>query len=78
MKSLKTIISEVMHISASKVSDRTSPQNVKKWDSLRGLLLVNALENNYKVKFTTQDMMSIKNVGDIKKILKKRKVKIED
>lgn len=78
MKRLKKIISGVMHIKAAAINDKTSPQNVKKWDSLRGLLLITALENNYKIKFTTQDMMTIKNVGDIRKILKKYKIRLEE
>lgn len=77
MKTLKKIVGEVMHISPNKVDGRTSPKNVKHWDSLRGLLLITAIENNYKIKLTTQDILSIKNVGDIKKILLKRRVKIE-
>ena len=77
MKRLKKIISEVMHVKPDSITDQTSPKNVKKWDSLRGLLLITAIENNYKIKFTSKDMMLIKNVGDIKRVLKKYKVKLE-
>lgn len=78
MKTLYKVVAQVMNVSTARISDKTSPQNTKKWDSLRGLLLVTALENQYKIKFTTQDMAGMKNIGDIKKILKKRGVKLKE
>lgn len=78
MKRLKEILSGVLGVSPNKISDNTSPKNVKKWDSFHGLLLVTELENSYKVKFSMDDVISVRNVGDIKKALKKYGVKIEE
>ncbi|MDD3905537.1 MAG: acyl carrier protein [Candidatus Omnitrophica bacterium] len=78
MKTLKKILSEVLGVSPNKINDNTSPKNVKKWDSFHGLLLVTELENSYKVKFSMDDVISVRNVGDIKKALKKYGVKIEE
>ncbi len=78
MKSLKGIVSKVLRISEKRIDDSTSPAKVKTWDSLRGLLLITELENNYKIKFTIKEILSIKNVGDIKKILKKHNAAMED
>lgn len=78
MKKLKKILSKVLGISANKINEQTSPENVEKWDSLHGLLLVVELENYYKLKFTMEDILSVRNVGDIKKTLKKYGVKFDE
>ncbi len=78
MKRLKKVLTKVLNIKAGKINDKTSPENVKTWDSLHGLLLVTELENEYKVKFTMEDVLSVRNVGDIKKALKRYRIKIEE
>ena len=78
MKKLKKIISNVLKVSPAKINDQTSPANVKAWDSFHGLLMVTELEGRYKVRFTMEDVMAVKNVGDIKKSLRKYGVKIEE
>lgn len=78
MKTLKKILSKVLNIRANKINDQTSSKNTKSWDSFHGLLLVTELENYYKVKFTMDDIISVRNVGDIKRSLKKYGVKIDE
>jgi len=78
MKKLRKILSGILGVKPGRINDGTSPSNVKRWDSFHGLLLVTELENNYGVKFTMEDVLSVRNVGDIKKALKKYGVKIEE
>ena len=78
MKRLKRVLTKVLNIKAGKINDKTSPENVKTWDSLHGLLLVTELENEYKVKFTMEDVLSVRNIGDIKKALKRYGIKVEE
>jgi len=78
MKELKKVLSKVLGIKSSKINDQTSPNNVKKWDSFHGLLLFTEIENNYNMKFTMDDIILIRNVGDIKKTLQRHGVRIED
>jgi len=76
MQKLKKILSKILEIKPGKIDDNTSPKNVRKWDSFHGLILVTELENHYKVKFTIDDIIAVRNVGDIKKALKKYGVKL--
>lgn len=78
MKRLRKILSKVLGIRPSKINEQTSPANVEKWDSLHGLILVVELENYYRLKFTMEDILSVRNVGDIKKTLKKYGVKFDE
>lgn len=71
MESLNKILSSVLEISESAITDGTSPENVASWDSFNGLMLVSALEKNFKIKFTIDEVIAVKNVHDIKEALKK-------
>ena len=77
MKELKKVLAKALGIKPNMINDQTSPDNVKAWDSFHGLLLVTELENHYKVKFTMDDIVSVRNVGDIRKALKRYGIKLE-
>jgi len=53
----------------SEVNDESSPQNIERWDSFHGLVLLDDLETAFNVKFTLDEVTSIRTVGDIKKSL---------
>jgi len=77
MKELKKVLAKALGIKPNMINDQTSPDNVKAWDPFHGLLLVTELENHYKVKFTMDDIVSVRNVGDIRKALKRYGIKLE-
>ncbi len=75
MKKLNAILSSVLGIKESEINDKTSPSNVDAWDSFNGLMLVSELEKEFKVKFTMDEVVSVK---DIKNSLKKHGVGIDE
>lgn len=75
MKKLSKILSRVLEIDEKKINDNTSPDNVDSWDSYNALLLVSELEDNFKVKFSLDEIISVKSVKDIKDVLKKHGIK---
>ncbi|MBN1353395.1 MAG: acyl carrier protein [Candidatus Omnitrophica bacterium] len=70
MSKFNRIVSKVLKIKASRITDRTSPINVKSWDSFRGLLLITEIEKGFGVKFSMQEILTIKDIASLKKILK--------
>lgn len=74
MNKLENLIARVLNIEVNAVNDNTSPDNVENWDSFSGLVLVTELEKEFKVKFTVEEIIRVKNVGDIRRVLKKHKV----
>ena len=50
---VNVIVSKVFSIPESEVNDQSSPENIDSWDSFNGLVLVDELENHFKVKFTS-------------------------
>ena len=68
---LITLLSRVLDIDISTITDETSPDNTETWDSYTGLMMVLELETTFSVQFTMEEVVSVKNVGDIKKALNK-------
>ena len=75
---VKTIIARVFLIPESEVNDQLGPENIETWDSFNGLVLVDELENHFKIKFTISEITDVKNVADIKRHLKTHNVDLDD
>ena len=71
---LITIIAKVFSIPESEVNDNSSPENIESWDSFNGLILVDELENHFKIKFSISEITDVKTVADIKQHLKNHNV----
>ncbi len=70
-------VSSVLKANPRSINDETSPANAKNWDSFRGLLLIMEIEKEFGAKFSMEEILYIKNIGDIKKILKGRNIDTE-
>jgi acyl carrier protein len=66
---LKQVFSNIFNIEYKKINDRSSINNIKKWDSLNHIKLIIALENKFKVKIKTDDIIKLNSYKKIKKIL---------
>ena len=69
-----SIVAKVFSINESDVNDQSSPESIESWDSFNGLILVDELENHFKIKFTISEITDVKNVADIKRHLKNHNV----
>jgi len=72
---LYQIISKVFNVDSKKINDETSPENLDEWDSFNFYVLLDEIENEFKIKFDLDETLEIKNVGDIKKIFVKHGVR---
>lgn len=71
METLRELVARVLGIDGEEINDDSSPENISSWDSFNGLMLVLELETNFKVKFSVDDVMDVKNFKDIKGVLKR-------
>lgn len=78
MSQLNKILSKVLEIDESKITDETSPKTTQSWDSFNALLLVSELEKEFNVKFTMEEVTAVKCVRDIKEALHKHNVRVEE
>lgn len=69
---IKKILSIVFEIDESQISDLSSPENVENWDSLGHLNLIVALEDEFEVKFTDDEISEMLNFKLIEVILKEK------
>jgi acyl carrier protein len=74
---LYKIISKVFNVDSNKINDETSPENLDEWDSFNFYVLLDEIENEFKIKFDLDETLEIKNIGDIKKIFLKHGVYAE-
>ncbi|WP_024867383.1 acyl carrier protein [Butyrivibrio sp. FCS014] len=47
------------------VNDETTADDIEDWDSLEHINLVNAMEEEFGVKFTMGEIVALKNVGEM-------------
>lgn len=66
---LERVFQEVLNDDHLRITDATSPENTEAWDSLAQVKLVVALEEEFKVKFTTDEVASLSTVGEFKETL---------
>ncbi|MHC4268254.1 MAG: acyl carrier protein [Planctomycetota bacterium] len=78
MKRLKSILSNVLNIKEDTINDGTSPDNVDMWDSFAGLMIVTELESQFNIKFTMDEIVAVKCVGDIKEALSRHGVVLNE
>ena len=66
---LYKIISEVMNIPISEINDSLGPEDIEKWDSFNGLVLLDELESGFNVSFSLDEIPDVKTIKDIKQHL---------
>jgi acyl carrier protein len=47
------------------VNPQTTADQVDGWDSLSHAVLILAVENQFKIRFTQKELLTFKNVGDL-------------
>jgi len=74
---LYQIISNVMKIEISTITDELGPETIENWTSFNGYVLLNELETGFDVKFTINEAMDVKNIVDIKRHLRNKGIDID-
>ncbi|WP_059369159.1 acyl carrier protein [Treponema endosymbiont of Eucomonympha sp.] len=54
------------------LADEKTANDVEGWDSLMHLQLIVAVENHFKIKFTSKEILQWKNVGEMVSSIVKR------
>jgi len=74
---LYQIISNVMKIDISTITDELGPETIENWTSFYGYVLLNELQEGFNVKFTINEAMDVKNIADIKRHLRNKGIEID-
>jgi acyl carrier protein len=69
---LETIFHDVFDDEAIKLTPTLTAKDVDGWDSLTHIRLMLSVEKAFKVKFSTSEFGSLRNVGDLVGLIKRR------
>lgn len=65
LKEVQEIFRDTLDEASLQLSDSTTADDVDGWDSLSHIQLIVAIEKHFKIKFTSKEILSWKNVGEL-------------
>lgn len=65
LATVQEIFQDVLDNEDIELSYETTSDDIEEWDSLSHIQLIVAIEKQYKVKFTSKEIMSWGNVGEM-------------
>ena len=60
-----------MNIPAGEISEISGPTSIPEWDSFNMYVLLDEIEKEFSIKFSLEETLEMKTVGDFKKKLGK-------
>jgi acyl carrier protein len=67
---LTAVFRETFSNKAIEISEATTASDIKGWDSLAHINLILAVEKAFGIRLVTRDVRSMKNVGDMIRLIK--------
>lgn len=69
---LNEVFRDVFDDDSIEVNAETTADDIEDWDSLNHITLIDAVENEFKVRFTMGEVSGMKNVGEMAEIISER------
>lgn len=63
------IVAEVFTLPNNSVTDELELRRIPSWDSMSHMLLIVRLEESFGMEFTNDQVLDVRTVGDIKKLI---------
>jgi acyl carrier protein len=71
---LYNLVGKVLDVEPALLNDESNAQNTPKWDSLRHIEVLFAIENAFHVRFTMPEISGLRKLGDIRNLLATKNV----
>jgi acyl carrier protein len=75
---LYQIIGNVLRVDPASLSEDSNAQNTPRWDSLRHIEVIFAVESAFHTRFTMPEIASLRKLGDIRRLLDAKGVAINE
>lgn len=72
MDKVKEIMANILDFSIAEINNETSPETAENWDSFNHLLLITAIEQELGIKFTMDEVASIKSYAILEDLVRKK------
>lgn len=59
------LIAQVLEVSSAQLSEDTAIGDIPTWDSLRQLMIVSTIEENFSIQFEPEVIMDMEDISDI-------------
>jgi acyl carrier protein len=69
---LTSVFRDVFNDDTLSLRPDLTASEVENWDSLNHIDMITAVEREFKIRFTTGDVSSMKNVGDLMALIQKK------
>ena len=66
------IVAELFDLDAAAVDAALTPEDVELWDSMNHLRLVSAVEEEFQIKLSMQEIESIRSLGMLQALIEQR------
>ena len=76
VQKLKGILSAIFEVKEEDINDSSSMENIEKWDSLKHLELITAIEEYFSVTLSIEEIIVMTNFEVIKSTLRGRGVEL--
>jgi len=73
---LKEVLSRIFNVSLDTITEEASPDTIENWDSLRHMNLVLALEEEFDVEFSDDQVVEILSYKLIKIVLQEHGIEL--
>ena len=74
---VRRIFSDVFQVPLDQVTPQSSPETIPTWDSLQHLNLVLALEQEFRIQFTPEEIEQLLSVAVVAALLEEKRVACE-
>jgi acyl carrier protein len=72
LKKVEEVFREELELDDLELTDETTADDVEEWDSLSHVQLVVALEKDFGIKFSSREILSWENIGDLVDCIEKK------
>jgi acyl carrier protein len=69
---LVEIVAELFDLEAAAVHEALTPEDVELWDSMNHLRLVSAVEEEFRIKLSMQEIESIRSLATLQAMIEQR------